>query len=380
MSNRSNRKKNKKFLSTLAIFFIAFSLILGITSCKKKEKEEVIKIGAILPLTGNLSFLGVPEATALKIAVNDINLMENKKIEIFIEDSKGQPKDAIAAAKKLIDIQKIQLGLVSTSTIANAVAPFFQKARIPLITFCSDESIAERYPKVVNIYVNLADEQKTLVKYLLSQNILKLSVIRVNAQITERGIQFLKEFSSQKIKIIDEETYELGNPDFKSIVTKIKNSGSEAIYIMGYGPEFPSLVKTIREMGIKKRIFGNYMFLSDGARKEGVQIYKDIEFTAFTISPDEIIKTSFGQEFSKVLGQQPGPFMDYVYIYEAVKILYDMLKAGVNWQEFPEKVRGKTFKTIFGNMKIDYNGNASNPMAIATYTLDGKVKIIWKEN
>jgi hypothetical protein len=31
-------------------------------------------------------------------------------------------------------------------------------------------------------------------------------------------------------------------------------------------------------------------------------------------------------------------------------------------------------------MKIDYNGNASNPMAIATYTLDGKVKIIWKEN
>jgi len=369
--------KRSLWLIIGAVIIIAV-IIIGIQRTQKPTPEEkVIKIGAILPLTGNLAFLGEPERDALQVAINEIRNSEGQsKIQLFIEDSKGQARDAISAAQKLLNIQKINLGIVSTSALSNAVAPVFQEARVPLITICSDETIPRRYSTAVNIYVNLDNEQKTMANFLINEGISQLTVIRVNAQITDRGIKLLQDHSKGVLRIVNDLTYELGTTDFRNIVSKAKSDSSQAIYLMGYGVEFPVLVKNLREMNVQKRIFGNYTFLSDAARKEGTRLYTGIYFTAFTITPEDVLRTSFGQELVKVRGEL-GPFMDYAFVYEAVRIWYRTIKSGVPLERFPEYVRGKAFDSLFGKIEIDNSGNAIVPMAIATYAEDGSVKIVW---
>ncbi|RKZ22128.1 hypothetical protein DRQ18_03210, partial [bacterium] len=82
------RFKIKALSFGILAVFIATTLIV-FPSCKKQEK--VIKIGAILPLTGRTAFLGEGERNALLLAVEEINKegINGKKIELIIEDSKG---------------------------------------------------------------------------------------------------------------------------------------------------------------------------------------------------------------------------------------------------------------------------------------------------
>lgn len=376
----------RKGILLLVIVVIIVGIVLGVYYGRRAKPSaegvqapagRVIKIGAILPLTGNLAFLGQPEAAALKVAIDEINSSHNQKvIEAIIEDSKGQPKDGASAAQKLINIDKVDVGMVSTSVIANTVAPIFHSANIPLITICSDNTIAKKYPNCVNIYENIATEQKVMASYLLKEGITSLSVIRVNAQIMEEGIKLLRSFLGGKCKIIEELVYELGTTDFKNIVAKVKQDPSQAVYIMGYGPEYPSIVKTIREMGVSKRLFGFYTFLSDPARAQGTDIYNGLDFTSFTITPQEIAQTSFGKGLTKVLGRAPGPFMDYFFVYEAVKIFFDVAQKDI--KNFPQVVRGKRFPSLLGTIEIGSDGNAVVPMAIATYSSNGEVTIKWR--
>jgi len=58
----------KLFLGFLGIALISFTILFN--SCAKKE-DNSIKVGVILPLTGNLAFLGKPIQQAFDIFLED---------------------------------------------------------------------------------------------------------------------------------------------------------------------------------------------------------------------------------------------------------------------------------------------------------------------
>src|SRR5262245_35311640 len=71
--------------------------------------EEPIKVGAIFSLTGKLTFLGIPSANAVRLAVKEINdrggiTLAGKphKIDLLMRDDRGVPAEAVSAAVELI--------------------------------------------------------------------------------------------------------------------------------------------------------------------------------------------------------------------------------------------------------------------------------------
>lgn len=338
------------------------------------------KLGAILPLTGNLAYLGEPEAAALRYAVREINEQAGEDaIALTLEDGKGDPKEAVAAARKLVDINAVDLGLISTSASANAVAQVFQDAGTPLITVCSDDSIPARFSTAVNIYISLATEQRVMAEYLASRGVTSLVVLRANGQITRRAVDLLTAASGGKLRVVADLPYELTGTDFRNFAARANDDAAQAVYVCGYGVEFPPLVRALREAGVNKPIFGNYTFLSDSATKAGVDLYAGIAFTSFTTTPDEILQTSFGKGFQSEFGHRPGPFLDYLFVYEAVRLWWRTLKAGTPPTEFPQAIRNTTNESLFGALKIDQSGNADIPVAVAGYNPNGSVKLLWKK-
>ena len=81
-----------KNLKRCLVFLLAVTVCGSLFSIKSyaQEKEiETIKIGAILPLTGELSEFGVDEQRGMAIVVEEINGaggINGKKIEILYED------------------------------------------------------------------------------------------------------------------------------------------------------------------------------------------------------------------------------------------------------------------------------------------------------
>src|SRR3712207_6072216 len=74
------------------------------------QAQDTIKIGVTQPLTGAVAASGTYVANGARIGAEVVNRsggVLGKKIELIIEDNKSNPKEAVAAAEKLILKDKV---------------------------------------------------------------------------------------------------------------------------------------------------------------------------------------------------------------------------------------------------------------------------------
>jgi branched-chain amino acid transport system substrate-binding protein len=366
--------KNKVSAVMVMVAVITFATIILVRhNHKSSTSVESMKIGAILPLTGSLSFLGQPQATALEIARQELQGGGTPAV-LIVEDNRGDAASSVTAARKLISVDKVKLAFVTTSAIANAVAPLFQEAGIPLITICSDETISERFPNSMNFYVGIDDEITAIVAFLKSRGARNIAMLRVEASVTAYALSLLRTQYKDTIQVAHDETYKLGETIPRGSLEKIKAFKPDAILLLGYGPEFPAILKIAAEMDIQVPIIGNYSMAGEPARKLGTSVLTNAIFTAFPISVAELADTPFGKQYMKQTGEQPRQFLDYVFAYEALRVAGDYWKTHAHtFSSLQEYCRGRTFKTLFGDLTIDKAGNGTLPMVISKYNDAGLV-------
>ena len=84
-----------KFLLTIFLNFLLFSTLAS-------SEEEKIKIGLLIPMTGENKNLGAQIINATRLALKDIN---NNKIEIYPKDTKSNPEKTLRSASQGEDFQ-----------------------------------------------------------------------------------------------------------------------------------------------------------------------------------------------------------------------------------------------------------------------------------
>ncbi|MEY3677569.1 MAG: hypothetical protein RL351_796 [Actinomycetota bacterium] len=99
----------RKFAGVVAA---AAAISLALAGCSASSEpvakgDGVLKLGAVIPLTGALAFLSPPEIAGIELAVEDINAaggVLGKPVEFSIEDSSDgdNPTVAPASATKLL--------------------------------------------------------------------------------------------------------------------------------------------------------------------------------------------------------------------------------------------------------------------------------------
>ena len=108
-----------------------FSALLVSMSCiSYANTSEKIRLGAIFPMTGNIASYGQDNVNALKLYIEKVNAangIQGKKIELVLEDSRGEPTDAINSLNKLTGVDKLEI-LLGTPSSSNtlAIAPLAQ--------------------------------------------------------------------------------------------------------------------------------------------------------------------------------------------------------------------------------------------------------------
>ena len=95
----------KTLFRILLIFFLNFLFFSGNASSSEK-----IKIGLIVPLSGEYSDIGISLVNSTRLAINKI---DSSYLEIIPKDTKSNPIDALRVSKKLAeDGVKIIIGPV----------------------------------------------------------------------------------------------------------------------------------------------------------------------------------------------------------------------------------------------------------------------------
>ena len=135
--------KNKGLLVGLiaiAIFVIGYFVWKSSNNPVSKDKE-IIKIGAILPLTGDLATYGQSGQEGMEIALDEFNKEFPNKVKLVLEDDKGTVKDGISAINKLITNDKVQIIMGSMSSgVTLGIAPIVEKNKVVLVAPTSTAS------------------------------------------------------------------------------------------------------------------------------------------------------------------------------------------------------------------------------------------------
>src|SRR6516164_2348812 len=138
---RSNEHQSNGCLmkTSLRIPLLLASLagcMLAVSSMSLRAADNVIKIGALLPISGPGSYFGVQDKQGVELALDQLNKrgVSGYKFDVHYEDSACSPLPATQAAKRLLEQYKPHVVLGEECSDATlAVMPLMEQAKVPLL-------------------------------------------------------------------------------------------------------------------------------------------------------------------------------------------------------------------------------------------------------
>ena len=119
-----------------AVLAIAAGLIAAVAATGARAEDKVVKIGALLPISGPGSYFGVQDKQGIELAIEQLNKtgINGHKFEVKYEDSACSPLPATQAAKRLLEQFKPDVVLGEECSDATlAIMPVIAEAKVPLI-------------------------------------------------------------------------------------------------------------------------------------------------------------------------------------------------------------------------------------------------------
>ncbi|MDO8721477.1 MAG: ABC transporter substrate-binding protein [Syntrophales bacterium] len=351
----------KKAVFLLIILVVS---ILTSASCSKtSEDEKNIVIPAILPLTGPSADLGQAVANGMQIAIEELK-KENPsyKFELSLQDSKGQPKEAVTIFNALSTQTKSPIMLSWMSSVANALSPLAAQNKRVLIMGAAMPNLTQGKDFIVRVFPNAIDLADQTASYA-AKKFKTCSILYVNDDYGKTTKDVFKETFEKgggTIKLI--EPLNLGETDFRTILLKLKKNPTDAVYIPAYGPIYVHMFQQIKEILPKMPVIADIPMLNRytldqlGATANGVVApgtIVDDDKTMSTPEATEFLK-QYKEKFNKRADYSSGIGHDMVRI--AALAVMKAKKDGAAVQTFIKTQ--KEFKGVTGKITIDGSGDS----------------------
>ena len=186
--------------------------IIFLLSLKGLWANEKIKIGLLVPLTGNDSEIGQSIVKSTRLAVNKIN---NSIIEIIPKDTKSDPTKTLQSAKELSELGvKIIIGPVFNSNL-------IYLSELKDITFLSLTNKNKNYSKnIINAGINATSQLKAIDKFIKKNEIKNTIFLTPDGDYKE---EIKEAISYSKIKILKNYYYNTDPTKLTNQIEKITN-------------------------------------------------------------------------------------------------------------------------------------------------------------
>ncbi len=366
-------KKSGIILLALMLTILA---IVGIG----QAKENVVKIGFLGALTGDVAMYGQPTLLGMKMAADKINQsggVNQAKIEIVEADNRGDKQEAASIVQKFISRDKVAAIVGDPTTgITKVAAPICERNRVVLLSAgATGTGVVELGKYIFRDTLLDTVAVPALIDYFTKNlGYKKVAVITSDNNDYSVGLTqvFKNAVKGKSLQIITEEKVKDGDKDFSAQITNIKAKNPDIIFFSGYYTEGALIMKEARKQGIKIVLFGGDGLYSPtlislgGSAIEGSMVY--VGFSPEQPTPET---AKFIDEFkSQNKGKIPGLFETQGY--DAVNILAEAMKRAKSNE--PTKFRNevaktKAYKGVSGTITFQAN---QEPVKSPVYLLEVK--------
>ena len=356
---------NKKIAIVSAVLVVAAAIaIAAIAFVTVEKKPEEIKVGAVLPLSGDLSAYGKYVQRGIELAAEEINAnggIDGANITVLYRDNEGKSDKTVSVMNALIAEDKVPVvigAVVSENTLA--VCPIAEKKKVVLISPTSTSPKLSDYKNYVfrtcpsDIYQGKALSD---VIFDLKPEGARVAVMFVD---NDYGVglkdAFVKSYQ-ERGEIVAVEAHKEGDTEFTGVLSAIKDKNPDVVVLITYAKEGAAIVKQGREEGLDVAWVG-----SDGIKSDAFieQAGKDAEGVKATY-PISMVSESVTENFVKLYRAKYGAGSidtDVAYGYDTMHVVAEAIeKGGYDAEDISDALREIRHHGVCGAKKFDENGD-----------------------
>ena len=240
------------------------------------SKDEIV-VGSIQDLSGPIAGFGKQVRMGMLLRVDEINEqggVNGRKIKLLVEDSKYDPRNAVLAAQKLVNQDKIfaMVGHIGTAQNMAAMPVQFQKNVVNFYPITAARQMYEPFHKLKYSFAATYFDQMRIVVPMLAKEKGAKKVCTMY-QDDEFGLE-VKRGAEEGLKSIgmtlaEETSYKRGATDFASQMQKLQASQCDMVVMGTIIRETIGGIATAKRLGFNPTFVGSSALYTDLIHKLG---------------------------------------------------------------------------------------------------------------
>ena len=364
------------------LLVLASALSLAIPGMAHAAK---VKIGFINSITGPEAPIGENLSNGVTLALEDLK-KKGIDVELVKEDDTGKPQISMSAMEKLATRDNV-VGVVGpyASSCANAIAKVAEKYKVPLLVpvASKDEITKQNMKWLFRLSATTTDYADILIDMASKLGKPKtMAIINENTDFGTSAARAAKTVAAHKgIKVVFEEAYSKGSPDYRSTLTKIKALNPDLVFMVSYVADAILLMRQSREIGLQPKAFlgaGAGFAVAQFAKERAISnnVFSSTQWTGDVNWPGA---KEFNKRYKSRFGKEPT--YHAATAYESMIIMGETAaKANGSREKLREALKSGKWNGIMGEVKFaDYDGysNQNKHQMLVEQIQNGKHETVY---
>jgi branched-chain amino acid transport system substrate-binding protein len=373
------KAQHKVLCAAIATAFVA--------SAPAYADDEVVKIGHVGPISGNIAHLGKDNENGAQMAIDELNakgtMINGKKVkfELIKEDDAADPKQGTAAAQKLVDA-KVNgvIGHLNSGTTIPA-SKIYSDAGIPQISpsATNPKYTQQGFKTAFRVCANDGQLGGTLGKYAATTLHAKTVAVIDDATAYGQGVadEFKKGAIKSGAKVVTTEHTNNNATDFQAILTKVKSTKPDVVFYGGMDAQAGPMLRQMKQLGINAKFMGGDGIctgelgkLAGDGMGDGQVICAE---AGGVLKGKEGPMNTFKENYKKKFGTDVQIYAPYVY--DSVMVMVDAMQKAKSAEpaKYLPFLAKEDYNGVTGHISFDPQGDIKNG-SLTLYTYKGGTK------
>jgi ABC-type branched-subunit amino acid transport system substrate-binding protein len=275
-----------------------------------KDAGGSLKVGVLVPLTGELGSWGEDWSRSYQLAAKEIDatgLLPGGKIELVVDDEGSSAASAVRAAQKMIDVDGVDVILGASSSSIVALNQIVSTNEVPVISPAAGttqmDSVGGEW--LWRTYPSDSDEGVADATFFAEEGIDRISIMAQNEESAQSVAGVLEaKFGETGGTVAQKVAFDPGQPSYQAEIRKALDGDPQLVYVAAGEESATTLLREIRQAGFDGKLAVNGDLASPATLKALGPEVMDGTYSALANTDEKLpeyqaFKKAFEAEFDK---------------------------------------------------------------------------------
>lgn len=265
---------------------IIFIICVIFSLCAEGEtagaEDFDISIGLMSELSGPFSPNGQHCKDGYELARQTVS-SGSRRIRFVYADTRGEARAGVSEFKRLVEVEGVIAVLGTRSQVIMPLNPLSKSKQVPLVTVIGHPAFVSDNPYAFRFWPNArAVGRKTAIDAIeLGKR--RVAILTLQDEFTlSLSEHFVAAFKESGGQVVLDEALLDTEIEFNSLISKIKKSGADAVFVNLSIPQTGVVIRKLHEQGVDAQLFGNcWMTEPSIAKTAGAEAIEGARFIDF---------------------------------------------------------------------------------------------------